>query len=95
MGLKQLLAEGRITMLHIRLVWMYVSGYSVEEMVQRVPNAEDLLRYTFSCLEQTTRYSDDFIINMGLSKYPKYKKIAPALRRHMVKLSQDLERNDL
>jgi hypothetical protein len=90
-GIKKLLDQGVLTTTHIRVLKMYLSGYSLSELLLHQPNAKELLTQALASIEKETRYFDEHIIQMGLSRYPKYKKITEALRRQIMYYSRTFD----
>lgn len=90
-SVRRLYYRGIVSSRHVRALRAYLAGYSVDEIRLVLPNAKDLLIQIFAALEQDTQYQDEHIVRVGIQKYPKYAKIAPAIRRQLVKMSLNPE----
>lgn len=93
-GIKHLLEIGVLSTTHICVLKMYLSGYSLSELLLRYPNAKELLNQAFASIEKETHYFDEHIIQLGLKKHPRLKKITDALRRQMMYHSRTFDSID-
>lgn len=62
-----LLRTEQITNRHIVVARLYSAGFTVFELTQRVPNAEDLLVQFFSLLSESMQYDDEVVLNIWLN----------------------------
>jgi len=90
-SLNRLLKTGQINALHIRVLDLFISGYTLTELNNWVrawfPNRsgviETVLIQVLSLLEAETGYTDDVFLAYALRLFPRYKKIAKALRNDL------------
>lgn len=91
LAVRQLIAEGTISELHVRLAHLYFSGYSIIELEAMVPSASSMIITFLAALERQTKYRDETIIMTGLQKYCHLNVIAPSLFKQARRLSLQLE----
>lgn len=91
-ALRAMLARNEITKHHIRLLRLYVSGYTLFELEHIDRNVRSMLLAVLNGIERETCYRDEHVVDMGLSRYPKLARIRQALLRKAQQLSLDLER---
>ena len=68
-------------------------GNNLEKYVY-IPNVDELLIQILALIEEISQYTDELFLQYGLGLYPKYKKIAPALRNKLQQYGRELN-NDL
>lgn len=90
-GIRALVHRGDVPSITMRLVVLYMSGYSISELLEIAGNAKELLGTFFAQLASEIDYTDEHVIRAGLQRYPRYEKIAPALRRRMYRLQRSFE----
>lgn len=93
-ALDQCLEKHLISEEHIYVLDRYLTGYTVQEIDRDVKGAYSKLIQVLAVLEQESQYTDDSFLERMLVKYPKYRKIKPALRRRLIKYSIDVERDN-
>lgn len=94
-ALATLLARNEITRRHIFLLRLYLSGYAIFELEQIETDVRSILLTILNGIERETRYRDEHVVTMGLSRYPKLARIRQAFLRRIEQLSLDLERYDI
>lgn len=82
-GLTKLYKTNQISALQIRLLDQYLSGYTIIELQVEYPNVAELLVSVLCLLEHEIQYTDESFLQLGLTMYPRYGKIADALRQRL------------
>lgn len=95
LALRAMLARNEITPRHIQLLRLYLSGYTIFELEHFDQNIRSILLAVLHGIERETRYRDEQVVDMGLSRYPKLARIRQALLRRAQYLSLDLERYNI
>jgi hypothetical protein len=80
----------QIEYIHIKLLDMYLSGYTILELISLHPDPAQLIVELFFLLEKESGYTDESFIQYGLSIYPKYAKIKEPLRRLALEHGKEL-----
>lgn len=85
-GLQQLRDQGHLDDTRLSLLRLYLAGYTLEELSRAFSNPKEELSTIFGLLSGAIEYSDDYILHLGLSRYPKYTKLREALKRQMLSM---------
>lgn len=83
-GLESLYQEGQISFRHIKVLDLYLSGYSLMELSIDYPDVEALLIQVHALLEDKTGYTDERFLAQALTSRSRYVIIKPALRKWLI-----------
>lgn len=89
-SIERLYKTGQITYEHIKLLDMYLGGYTISELLYLNPGASDMIIKTLFLLEKESGYKDSSFISYGIDIYPKYNKIRSALERMALEYTYQL-----
>lgn len=85
-AVEQALKNGDLSWFDIHLLRLYVHGYSLAELSTLCPNPRGILQRVCAVLSSYSGYTDDYVLRLGLQRYPSLSVITAALRKQMLDL---------